>query len=307
MLSLSGLHGRAALLRLIRQFFEGQGFIEVDTPLRLPVSIPERHIKLFLAEEQYLQASPELCMKRLLAHGATPIFQLGHCFRKEERGRLHLEEFTLLEWYRAGSDYLQLMDDCRDLCQFLRNEWPKEPRRIETTGVTAIFTDIDLFSHWEKLTVQDAFDRFSPVPLATALDSGRFDELLNEFVEPRLGLTTPSFLCDYPVALASLSRRKPEAPHLAERFELYVKGVELANGFSELNDEREQRQRFGEEIRAIRNSSGRQVIMPEAFLRDLEKMPEAAGIALGVDRLSMLAFGLPTISQATTFSPEDFL
>jgi lysyl-tRNA synthetase class 2 len=306
-LSLSGLHGRAALLHLIRQFFADQGFIEVDTPLRLPVAIPERHIELFSAEEQYLQASPELCMKRLLAHGATPIFQLGHCFRKEERGRLHLEEFTLLEWYRAGSDYRQLMDDCRDLCLFLRKEWAKEPRRTETTGVSTIFVGIDLHGQWEKLTVQEAFSRFSPVPLSTALNSEQFDELLNEFVEPRLGLTTPSFLYDYPVALASLSRRKPEAPHLAERFELYIKGVEVANGFSELNDKEEQRQRFGEEIRAIRNSGGRDVIMPEAFLRDLEKMPEAAGIALGVDRLAMLAFGLPTISHATTFSPEDFL
>jgi elongation factor P--(R)-beta-lysine ligase len=306
-LSLSGLHGRAALLYLIRQFFAGQGFIEVDTPMRLPVSIPERHIELFIVEEQYLQASPELCMKRLLAHGATPIFQLGHCFRKGERGRLHLEEFTLLEWYRAGSDYRQLMDDCRDLCLFLLREWPKQPRRIETTGVSAIFAGIDLHGQWEKLTVQEGFDRFSPVPLSAALDSGRFDELLCEFVEPRLGMTTPSFLCDYPLALASLSRRKEEAPHLGERFELYIRGVELANGFSELKDTEEQRQRFAEEIRAIRNSSGRDVLMPEAFLFDLEKMPEAAGIALGVDRLAMLAFGLSTISQATTFSPEDFL
>jgi elongation factor P--(R)-beta-lysine ligase len=305
-LNLSGLHGRAALLYLIRQFFAGQGFIEVDTPLRLPVAIPERHIELFTAGEQYLQASPELCMKRLLARGATPIFQLGHCFRKGERGRLHLEEFTLLEWYRAGSDYRKLMDDCRDLFLFLHGEWPKDPRRIETTGASAIFAGIDLYRHWEKLTVQDAFDRFSPVPLSVALDSGRFDELLCEFVEPRLGLTTPSFLCDYPVELASLSRRKQDAPHLAERFEFYIKGVELANGFSELNDKEEQQQRFDEEIRAIRNSSGRDVPMPEAFLRDLEKMPEAAGIALGVDRLAMLAFGLTTISQATTFSPEDF-
>jgi elongation factor P--(R)-beta-lysine ligase len=305
-LTLSGLHGRAALLYLIRQFFAGQGFIEVDTPLRLPVAIPERHIELFTAEEQYLQASPELCMKRLLARGATSIFQLGHCFRKGERGRLHLEEFTLLEWYRAGSDYRQLMDDCRDLCLFLHREWPGEPRRIETTGVSAIFAGIDLHCHWEKLTVREAFDRFSPVSLSAALDSGRFDEFLCEFVEPRLGLTTPSFLYDYPVELASLSRRKQEAPHLAERFELYVKGVELANGFSELNDQGEQRQRFDEEIRAIRSKSGCDVPMPEAFLRDLEKMPEAAGIALGVDRLAMLAFELTTISQATTFSPEDF-
>lgn len=306
MLSLSGLHGRAALLYLIRRFFADQGFIEVDTPLRLPVSIPERHIELFTAGEQYLQASPELCMKRLLARGATPIFQLGHCFRKGERGRLHLEEFTLLEWYRAGSDYRQLMDDCRDLCLFLLREWPRESRRIETTGVAAIFAGIDLYGQWEKLTVQDAFDRFSPVSLSAALDSGRFDEFLSEFVEPRLGLTTPSFLCDYPVALASLSRRKPQAPHLAERFELYIKGVELANGFSELNDKEEQRHRFAEEMRAIRSTSGRDVPMPEAFLRDLEMMPEAAGIALGVDRLAMLVFGLTTISQATTFSPEDF-
>ena len=306
MLALSGLHRRAAFLRLIRQFFEKQGFIEIDTPLRLPSAIPERHIELISAEGQYLQASPELCMKRVLARGACRIFQLAHAFRKGERGRRHLEEFLLLEWYRSGCDYRQLMTDCTELCRFLSENWAKYLATSDISVESPIFPDVNLFVDWQKLTVEEAFDRYSPLSLGEALRMGRFDELLCEFVEPRLGLLIPTFLCDYPAELASLSRRKPGAPDLAERFELYIKGVELANGFSELNDQREQRQRFADEIVAIRASSGRELMMPEPFLRDLGEMPEAAGIALGVDRLMMIAFGLSSVSQAVVFSPADF-
>lgn len=306
MLTLQGLQRRAAFLRLVRQFFESQGFIEIDTPLRLPIAIPERHIELISAEGQYLQASPELCMKRLLARGASPIFQITHCFRKGERGRRHLEEFLLLEWYRSGCDYHQLMVDCIDLCRFLLGQWPSDRQNCATAKVAGLFPNIDLQGDWERLTVDEAFHRHSPVSLGEALRTGRFDELLCEFVEPQLGLQTPSFLYDYPAELASLARRKPGAPHLAERFELYINGVELANGFSELTDQQEQRLRFGEEIAAIRESTGREVPMPEPFLRELEAMPEAAGIALGIDRLLMCAFGLASISQAVVFTPEDF-
>jgi len=305
-LALSGLHRRAAFLRLIRQFFETQGFVEIDTPLRLPIVIPERHIELISAEGQYLQASPELCMKRVLARGAARIFQLAQCFRKGERGRRHLEEFLLLEWYRSGCDYRRLMTDCIELCRFIYENWSREMTKTGGPVDTAIFPDLDLFADWQRLTVEEAFARYSPVCLGEALRTGRFDELLCEFVEPQLGLLTPTFLCDYPAELASLSRLKPGAPGVAERFELYSKGIELANGFSELIDQREQRQRFGEEIAAIRESTGRELIMPEPFLRDLEEMPEAAGIALGVDRLMMIAFGLSSISQVVILSPADF-
>ena len=306
MLGLSGLHRRAALLRLVRRFFEDEGFLEVDTPVRLPLAIPERHIKLIEAEGQYLQASPELCMKRLLARGCTPIFQIGRCFRKGERGRRHLEEFTMIEWYRSDCDYRQLMADCRALCRYLQREWPQDPRRVESTGLRSIFPSIDVHGEWQRVTVEEAFVRYSPRPLSAALHEDCFDELLCEYVEPHLGQGCPTFLYDYPRALASLSRPKPGDPQLAERFELYIGGVELANGFSELNDDVEQRQRFSEEIKAIHAAGGTEMEMPEVFLDDLRHLPEAAGIALGIDRLAMIAFDASDISQVVPFNPEDF-
>lgn len=306
MLGLSGLHRRAALLRLIRRFFEDEGFLEVDTPVRLPLAIPERHIELIEAEGQFLQASPELCMKRLLARGCTPIFQIGRCFRKGERGRRHLEEFTMIEWYRRECDYHQLMADCRALCRYLQREWPQDRHRVKSSGLRSIFPSVDVHGEWQGLTVAEAFARYSPLPLAAALHEDRFDELLSEYIEPNLGQGRPTFLYDYPRALASLSRAKPGDPQLAERFELYIGGVELANGFSELNDAAEQRQRFAEEIKAIRAAGGTGMKMPEVFLDDLQRMPEAAGIALGIDRLAMIAFDAPDISQVVPFIPEDF-
>lgn len=305
MLSIERLHLRAAFLRSIRSFFSQQGFLEVDTPIRQPVSIPESNIQPFVSEGHFLQTSPELCMKRLLAHGCERIFQIAHCFRKGECGRLHLEEFQMLEWYRTGCDYFQLMTDCERLLRFVVDELYRPENAFPADVPGSLLTGVDLSGTWPRLTVAEAFHRYSPVALDRALEKDRYEEMLVEFVEPALGYDRPVFLCDYPTQLASLARKSSSNPMVAERFELYIKGVELANGFSELTDEVEQRQRFQTEIAAIRERDGREAAMPERFLEDLAGLDMAAGIALGLDRLFMLSLNTASISSAVTFCPED--
>lgn len=306
MLSLQGLHTRAAFFRCIRSFFHDQGFLEVDTPLRQPVFIPESNIVPISAEGHYLQTSPELCMKRLLAGGCKKIFQISHCFRKDELGRLHLEEFQMLEWYRTDCDYTQLMADCQAFLLYLHAALKDYLAACGAPAAPDLFSGIDLSPDWQRLTVADAFTQFSPIPLEKALHFGSFDEILTEHIEPCLGMDAPVFLHAYPHQLASLARKSPSNPNIAERFELYIKGVELANGFTELTDEQEQRSRFAKEIDTIHACSGRNVVMPERFLQDLKKLDEAAGIALGVDRLFMLAMNFASITSVVTFAPEDF-
>jgi len=306
MLGREGLHLRAAFFRLIRSFFHQHGFLEVDTPLRQPIYIPESNIVPLESEKEYLQTSPELCMKRLLAAGNSKIFQICPCFRKEERGRLHLEEFKMLEWYRTGVDYYRLMHDCEALFHFLLlnlMEWQ------ETSGLTGIsfFSGIDLGTQWERLTVAEAFTRYSPIDLDQALMDSSFEEILVENIEPHLGFNSPVFLYDYPVELGSLARTGIDNPKVVERFELYIKGIELANGFSELTDVEEQRRRFLDEITTIKAQTGRKAIMPERFLEDLERLDTAAGIAMGLDRLFMIGLNSERIIDVVTFSPDDFL
>ncbi|MGW8195091.1 MAG: EF-P lysine aminoacylase EpmA [Desulforhopalus sp.] len=305
MLDVEGLHIRAAFLRLIRTFFYSRGFLEVDTPLRQPVYIPESNITPVQAEGQFLQTSPELCMKRLLAAGCKKIFQICPSFRKEERGRLHLEEFQMLEWYRVDADYNTLMADCQALLQYLA-ERMADPEGCGFRSERQFFQGIDVQGTWLRLTVADAFSRYSPLSVRNALHEEKFDEILVEYIEPHLGNGTPLFLCDYPVELGALAKEKTGMPEVVERFELYVNGVELANGFSELTDPFEQRKRFLKEISLIREKRGWAAELPERFLDDLGMLDCAAGIALGLDRLFMVAMGVDNISQAVTFSAEDF-
>ena len=306
MLSLPELHMRAAFLRLVRSFFSGSGFLEVDTPLRQPVIIPERNIVPLQSGHWFLQASPELCMKRLLAAGCEKIFQICPCFRAEERGRLHLEEFTMLEWYRTGADYHDLMADCEAFLRYIeenfRTEFPKY-RPLDTSvfyGAEAM----DFTGEWERITVAEAFSRYSPVSLEQALATGRFEELLVENIEPHLGIDSPLFLVDYPAPLGSLAKLKGDNPEVAERFELYLAGIELANGFSELTDGREQRQRFHDELKYIYENGGKGG-MPEHFLHALDSLDRAAGVAFGLDRLLMLMLGKKSLDDAVTFAPSD--
>jgi len=292
---------RARLIQAARCFFLEDGFLEVETPVLIPGPAPETHIDAVPADGGFLQTSPELCMKRLLADGFDRIFQICKCFRRGERGRLHLPEFTMLEWYRLDADYRRLMTDCEELVGAVAEAFDSGPvLRYEGWS-------IDLTPPWERLTVAEAFTRHSPVPLEEALAADRFDEILVCHIEPRLGVARPVFLCDYPAALGSLSRLKPADPRWAERVELYIGGLELANGFSELTDAGEQCRRFREEA-SVRLRAGKDAYpAPERFLRDLEKLAgrEAAGIALGIDRLVMLFTGRICVDDIVAFTPED--
>ena len=293
-----GLHLRAVLIQALRAFFIDRGYLEVETPLRIPAPAPEAHIVPIASEGWFLQTSPELCMKRLLAAGIPRIFQICKCFRKGERGDRHLPEFTMLEWYAAQSDYRDLMADCGALLRHLAGAMGKSGV-LEWQG-----RRIELGPEWERITVAEAFRRYAPCTVEEALAKDQFDELLVEHVEPHLGIVTPTFLCDYPAALGALARLSPVDPTVAERFELYVAGLELANGFSELVDPMEQRARFVAEQESIRLQGREPGPMPEVFLDGLETMPPAAGIALGVDRLAMLFAGAERIDQVVAFTPE---
>ncbi|MBU0665174.1 MAG: EF-P lysine aminoacylase GenX [Proteobacteria bacterium] len=307
MLDIQGLCFRAAFFHSLRSFFVRQQFLEVDTPIRQPLLLPEFNIEPLASECWFLQASPELCMKRMLAAGCSRIFQLCNCFRKGERGRLHLEEFTMLEWYRTNAGYEDLMADCEALLgSLLADLGGMDFCGFSDGNLRAGERFISLQPPWERLSVHEAFARCSPVSIEQAMADDTFDEILVEYVEPYLGVERPLFLYDYPVELGSLARRKDGSPHLAERFELYINGIEMANGFSELTDSQEQRQRFERELELMDEERRRRSLMPERFLEELAGLDRAAGIALGVDRLLMLLMGKESVGEVVSFGPSDF-
>ncbi len=299
MISKHGLQTRAVLVQSLRDFFISRDYLEVETPLRIPAPAPEAHIVPLRSEGWFLQTSPELCMKRLLAAGFPKIFQICKCFRAHERGDRHLPEFTMLEWYAAGADYFDLMDECEGLFRHLARALGGGE------SLAAGARQISLAGSWERLTVAEAFRRYAPFSVEEALAEDLFDEALVVHVEPNLGCRTPSFLYDYPAELGALARLKPQDRSVAERFELYLNGIELANGFSELTDPVEQRQRFLFGQEGMRKAGFPCPPMPERFLAALDDMPEAAGIALGVDRLAMLFAGAESIEQVVAFTPEE--
>ncbi len=289
------LKERARIVQTIRAFFIARGYLEVETPHRIPGNAPEGYIDAVPAGDWFLHTSPELCMKRLLAAGYEQLFQLARCWRQGERGRRHLPEYTMLEWYRTGVDYTALMTECEDLLTAL----------VPSGKLTYGGETIDLTPPWERLTVAEAFARYGSLSMEAALAEGRFDEIVAFEIEPRLGQTKPTFLTEYPASLAALAREKPGDPAVAERFELYIAGTELANAFSELTNPLEQRERFEREEAQRRAAGKTPYPTPEKFLRELATMPAAAGIALGVDRLVMLLTGADTIDEVVAFTPEE--
>ncbi|MEJ2640541.1 MAG: EF-P lysine aminoacylase EpmA [Desulfosarcinaceae bacterium] len=297
----ANLHLRARAMRAVRAFFDTNGFLEVETPNRIPAPAPEAHIEPQPSGKAYLHTSPELCMKRLLAAGYPRIYQLCRCHRRGERGRRHLPEFTLLEWYQAGLDYRAMMDQTTALvCAVTAACQPEHPDRLVYQGAR-----IDLSPPWERLSVAEAFERYAPLTMEAALTQGRFDELIALTIEPHLGRKRPVFLCDYPIACGALARPKAEAAHLVERFELYIAGLELCNAFGELIDPAEQRRRFEAE-RRLRQQAGKPVApLPVPFLDALPHMPPASGNALGMDRLVMLLADSADIASVTAFLPEE--
>jgi elongation factor P--(R)-beta-lysine ligase len=295
----ANLHLRAGTLSAIRAFFKRHDYLEVDTPVRIPAPAPEAHIEAQPSGTWYLQTSPELCMKRLLAAGYPRIFQIAKCFRQQERGGRHLPEMTLLEWYTANAGYEAMMEQCEALIAAV----------VQSLGMGMQLAyqghPIALEPPWPRLTVARAFDRYGAISMQAALETDRFDAIMGLEIEPRLGWQQPVFLCDYPRACGALARRKAGRPDLVERFELYIGGLELCNAFGELTDADEQRRRF-EAALARRQAAGKPAYpMPEPFLRDLAHMPPAAGNALGVERLVMLLANSACIDDVVAFTPEE--
>ena len=287
------------MLQAVRRFFESEGFLEVDTPVVIPAPAPEAHIHAQAAGDGYLRTSPELCMKRLLAAGFARIFQICKCFRCGERGRRHLPEFTLLEWYFTPGSYVEMM---------VQTEALVRAAAVGAGGGTSFTFQgraIDLGATWPRLTVARAFDRYGSISVDEALAAGRFDEIMGIEIEPQLGWGQPVFLIDYPAACGSLARLKPTDFCLCERFELYIGGVELCNAFSELTDPSEQRRRFEIELARRRRRGEPVTPMPEPFLEALGRMPPATGNALGVDRLVMLLADAQAIDEVVAFTPEE--
>ncbi len=295
---------RSLILSSIRAWFEKAGFIEVDTPVRLPTPALEVHIDAIPSGNAFLRTSPELHMKRLLAAGYERIYQMGPCFRLGERGRLHHPEFTLLEWYRASSDYLQILQDTEALLTHVASTTFLSSHQPPTSNHSSSFPLPP--PPWPRFTVSELFLAHAGWDPVRDYNDRRFEEDLVNKVEPALPRNTPVFVMDYPAAASALSRRKPGRVDVAERWELYISGVEIANAFSELTDAGEQEQRF-RQWASQRQADGRPVYpLDEAFLSALRLgMPPSGGIAVGIDRLVMVLAGKSALDDVMTFREAD--
>jgi lysyl-tRNA synthetase class 2 len=299
---------RADVMRQIRAFFDGQDFLEVETPLVVPSPGLDVHLDAMRVEhkrhERYLITSPEYQMKRLLAGGLHRLYQICKCFRNDELGERHQPEFTMLEWYRGEANVEAVMRDTEALVAALASDLAHRLHASDTPSSGKVLLhsalgEIDVTPPWPRLTMRDAFARFCAVSMEEALrDEERFYRLLIDHIEPGLAQMGAVFLCEWPASMASLARKKPGDPSVAERFEAYIAGVELCNGFGELTDAREQRERLLAD-QAARRALGLPVYpIDERFLAALEEgMPESAGNALGVDRLIMLLLGAEQIED----------
>jgi lysyl-tRNA synthetase class 2 len=325
------LAARSAIARAVRAWFDEQGFAEVETAILQVSPGNETHLHAPRAElhradggceTRYLRTSPEFACKKLLAAGEQKIFEFARVFRDRERGDLHLPEFTMLEWYRADASYDAVMAD--SVVVIAHAARATGIGRFSFRGRTA-----DPFAEPELLTVAAAFERFAGIDLlATIATAGTpdrgalalaasarvrisdddswsdiFSKVLVEHVEPNLGQGRLTVLFEYPAPEAALARAKPSDPRVAERFEIYACGVELANGFGELTDAREQRLRFMQAMDEKQRRYGERYPLDEDFLDAVAKMPEASGVALGFDRLVMLASGALRIGQVVWTPP----
>jgi lysyl-tRNA synthetase class 2 len=319
---------RARLLRTMRAFFDGCGYFEVDTPLLAHDRAIDRHLTPFVVEDRggplYLQTSPEFAMKRLLAAGAGAIYQVGHVFRADELGTRHNPEFTMIEWYRAGDTHVEQMQVVEDLVGAVFRA------AIESRGnVSGIPPDADANRlptvPFRRTSYRDAFVRHAgcdamllrPEELAALARSrdvaipdsleasdrdGWLNLLLAELVEPNLGIDRPAFVFDYPASQAALARIRHDDPPVAERFELYIRGIELCNGYHELTDPAELRQRIDAESQR-RVAGGEAPLSPSSrLLAAMDAgLPACAGVALGFDRLMMLACGATSVTEVLPF------
>jgi elongation factor P--(R)-beta-lysine ligase len=328
------LLARSRIIAALRTWFAGQDFVEVETGVLQVAPGNETHLHAFAAAlaapdgescARYLRTSPEFACKKLLAAGEPRLVEFAKVFRNRERGALHHPEFTMLEWYRAGEPYTKLMSDCAAIVA-------ETAKAAGTNEFSFRGRSADPFAEPERLTVAEAFTRFAGIDLLATLrpdgndrealaEAARvagirtgdddtwgdiFSRVLVEKIETRLGIGRATILNQYPAAHAALSKTSAADPRVAERFELYICGVEIANGFGELNDAAEQRRRLEWEMREKERIYGERYPLDEDFLAALSVMPEASGIALGLDRLVMLATGAARIEQVMwNPMPED--
>jgi lysyl-tRNA synthetase class 2 len=319
------LLGRARIMAALRAWFAGQDFVEVETSALQVSPGNETHLHAFAttlvapggaAARRYLRTSPEFACKKLLSAGEPRIVEFARVFRNRERGALHAPEFTMLEWYRAQAPYTMVMEDCAGIIAAAAAA--AGARRFTFRG-----GETDPFAAAERVSVSEAFMRYAGIDLAACLppqgpdqaafaaaaaaagirlaadDSWGdiFSRVLVERVEPKLGLGRATLLYEYPATMSALARPKPTDPRWAERFEVYLCGVELADGFGELNNPVEQRARLDAEMTEKERIYGERYPLDEDFLAALAAMPQAAGVALGLDRLVMLATGAPHIDH----------
>ena len=319
------LQARGRIIAALRNWFAARDFVEVETAALQVSPGNETHLHAFAADllgpggerrQLYLRSSPEFACKKLLAAGESRIVDFARVFRNRERGALHHPEFTMLEWYRAHEPYETLMDDCAGLLA-------ETARAAGATQFVYRGTTVDPFAATERLTVADAFSRHAGIDLLATVRNGKgdraalaaqatkaaiaiadndnwgdiFSRVLVERVDPHLGVGRATILYEYPLPLAGLARAKPGSDKVAERFELYACGVELANAFGELGDPVEQRFRFEAAMAEKERLYGERYPIDEDFLAALANMPPASGIALGLDRLVMLATGAQRIDQ----------
>jgi elongation factor P--(R)-beta-lysine ligase len=319
------LRARSRVAAALRAWFLRREFVEVETAILQASPGNEAHLHAFATEliapdatrsRLYLHTSPEFAAKKLLAAGEQRLFTFARVFRNRERGALHHPEFTMLEWYRANERYGVLMDDCAALLAATADA-------AETRAFTFRGRSADPFAVPERLSVAEAFRRFAGIDLLATVDGAEtdrdslaalskgqgiriaeddswsdiFSRVLVERIEPHLGLGRATILDEYPVSQAALARPAAHDPRVAERFELYVCGVEVANAFGELTDPAEQRRRFESEMCEKERIHGERYPIDEDFLAALAEMPPASGIALGFDRLVMLATGAQRIEQ----------
>ncbi|MFN4281002.1 MAG: EF-P lysine aminoacylase EpmA [Alphaproteobacteria bacterium] len=326
------LQARAAMTGALRGYFAAKDFLEVETPALQVSPGLEPHLQAFgttltdpyggPARPMYLHTSPEFAMKKLLAAGLPRIFQIAPVFRDGERSDTHHPAFSMIEWYRAGEPLAALIDDCGAL---LRATWQAAPEDLRKGGLRWKGKACDPMRRPEVLTVAEAFRRHAQGLdiLATAPDptnpsverlrdaathaglklpeSGDWEDLFFhiflEHIEPKLGIGAPTALVDYPLSMAALAKKSARDPRVADRMELYVAGLELANGFAELTDAAEQRRRFEADMEKKQRLYGERYPLDEDFLAALAEMPDASGIALGFDRLVMLATGADKIDD----------
>jgi elongation factor P--(R)-beta-lysine ligase len=312
--SLAALKTRAAMLGRARQFFAQRSVLEVETPILSAAAVSDPQLQSLytqvvgIAEPRYLQTSPEYAMKRLLAAGSGDIYQVCKVFRDEEQGRWHNPEFTMIEWYRLGFDDAALMDEVEALLKGMLEGLRDLPsaERLSYSAALQRHAGVDAFNDGDAALAAAAVRH--GIHCDSALDrDAKLDLLMGLVVGPRLGVERPCFICDYPVSQAALARLKPGATQaVAARFELYLDGIELANGFHELANGTEQRARFVADLKTRAARGQVQPPLDENLLAALQHgLPDCAGVAMGLDRLVAVALGAKRLSEAMSFTIEN--